>query len=121
MRHLKLLTAFALTATLCLMPLATFAAVHQSTTTAKPATGKSSTASSHATSGTVKSISSDSLVITRPGHNGKDMTFVINSSTQKEGNPDVGSKVSVRYRQEGASMVATAIMAQGKATAGKKK
>jgi N-acetylmuramoyl-L-alanine amidase len=119
MRNLRLLTAFTFAGALCVMPLATSAWVDQST--AKPTAAKAATTSSHATTGTVKSISSDSLVITRPGHNGKDMTFVINSSTQKEGNPDVGSKVSVRYHQEGASMVATAIMAQGKAPASKKK
>jgi hypothetical protein len=119
-RHVKLLPAVVLTGTLCLTPLATFAAVHQSTATGKTTAAKSSAASSHATTGTVKSITSDSLVITRPGQSGKDMTFVINSSTQKEGTPEVGSKVSVRYRQEGASMVATAITTQGKPTTTKK-
>ena len=123
MRNVKVLTAVMLTGVLSFAPLVTFAAGGDQTTTKKPAATKSTeakaaNAASHTTNGTVKSMTSDSLVIT--GKNGKAMTFVLNSSTQKEGNPDVGSKVSVHYRQEGSSMVATAVMAQGKAATTKK-
>ena len=81
---------------------------------------KAAVAASHATTGTVKSMTADTLVVTRPGKKGGDLTFTLNGSTQKEGNLAVGSKVSVRYREEGKTMVATAVMAQGSPTAKKK-
>ena len=76
---------------------------------------KAAMTASHATTGTVKSMTADTLVVTRPGKGG-DLTFTLDSSTQKEGNLSVGSKVSVRYREEGKTMVATAVMAQGSPT-----
>ncbi len=118
----KVMTAVVLMGALCLAPLSAFAAKAPAQAAAKKTTTatKAAVAPSHATTGTVKSMTSDALVITRPGKKGKDMSFVLNSSTQKEGNPEVGSKVSVRYRQEGTSMIATAVMAQGKAAPKKK-
>jgi hypothetical protein len=122
MRNVKALTAVMLTAMLSLAPLAAFAAGADQTSTKKPAATKStepkSSTASHTASGTVKSMTTDSLVITGKDH--KDMTFALNSSTQKAGNPDVGSKVSVRYKQEGGQMVATAVNAQGKSNTAKK-
>jgi hypothetical protein len=67
-----------------------------------------STVATHSTTGTVKSIDSNMLVISKPGKKG-DMTFTVNGSTQKEGTVGVGSNVTVRYQTEGKSMVATAI------------
>jgi len=71
---------------------------------AKPAT--------HSTAGVVKSISDSALVLSHPGKQNADMTFDLNSSTQREGTIDTGSQVSVRYRDEGSNHVATAVMAQ---------
>jgi hypothetical protein len=67
-----------------------------------------STVATHSTTGTVKSIDSNTLVISKPGKKG-DMTFSVNGSTQKDGAVGVGSNVTVRYQTEGKSMVATAI------------
>ncbi len=77
----------------------------------KPAAAKAavkSTMATHSTTGTVKSIDSSTLVITKPGKKG-DMTFTVNGSTMKDGTVGVGSNVTVRYQTEGKSMVATAI------------
>jgi hypothetical protein len=78
-------------------------------TTAKKSTTKS-TVASHATTGVVKSMDTTSLVITHGGKNGKDMAFALNASTEKDGAVAVGSPVSVRYRQEGSSNIAMAVM-----------
>lgn len=67
-----------------------------------------STMATHSTTGTVKSIDSNTLVISKPGKKG-DMTFAVNGSTMKDGTVGVGSTVTVRYQAEGKSMVATAI------------
>jgi hypothetical protein len=78
---------------------------------AKPTATKAaakSTVATHSTTGTVKSIDSSTLVISKPGKKG-DMTFTVNGSTQKDGTVGVGSNVTVRYQTEGKSMVATAI------------
>lgn len=64
-------------------------------------------AAKHATRGTVKSINATTLVITRPGKS--DMTFELDPSLHREGTIDVGTMVSVRYREEGARHIATAI------------
>jgi hypothetical protein len=40
------------------------------------------------------------------------MTFKLDSTTQKDGSIATGSAVSVRYRMEGSSMVATAVNAE---------
>ena len=71
---------------------------------AKPAT--------HSTTGVVKSITDSALVLSHPGKHSADMTFDLNSATQREGTIDTGAQVSVRYRDEGSNHVATAVMAQ---------
>ena len=71
--------------------------------------GKSSHAS-HATTGTVRSIDDAKLVIVRPGKKGE-MAFSVSPSTHREGTVAVGSKVSVRYEQNGQTRTATAISA----------
>jgi len=72
---------------------------------------KASTAT-HSVSGVVKSTDDSSLVITKGG---KDETFVVNSSTQKQGAVAVGAHVSVHYTVEGSTKTATAIAVSNKA------
>jgi hypothetical protein len=79
--------------------------------TAKAA-AKHATAANHATTGVVKSVDANTLVITRPGKKGGEMTFTLNPSTHREGTVEVGSNVSVRYQEDGSSRVATAITAR---------
>jgi hypothetical protein len=87
---------------------------------AKPAA--KATIANHSTTGTVKSVDASSLVITHAGKKAEDMTFTVNSSTQKEGDVAVGAPVSVRYHDEGGAHVAAAIVAKApKAAAGKAK
>jgi hypothetical protein len=69
-------------------------------------------AATHATTGVVKSLNDTTLVISRPGKKGGDMTFALDSSTAREGTLAVGSPVSVRYHDQGKTKVATAITAQ---------
>ena len=73
--------------------------------TSKPATVN------HVTEGTVKSIDTTSLVITKAGKKPEDLTFVINPSTQHQGTAETGSMVTVRYHKDGTTNVATAIVA----------
>jgi hypothetical protein len=67
----------------------------------------------HATKGVVKSVDATTLVITRSPRNGREMTFVLNPSTERDGNVTVGSTVEVRYRTEANQRVATVISVQG--------
>ena len=60
------------------------------------------------TSGTVKSSSASSLVISKGG---KDETFVVSSSTEKKGTIETGAKVTVHYTMDGKNMVATSVAA----------
>src|SRR3954453_23683155 len=90
------------------VPMAGFAqTAPKSAKSAASSTKKSMAA--HSTSGVVKSSSDSSLVITKGG---KDQTFVVNSSTQKQGTIDTGAHVSVHYTMDGKNMVATAIAVQ---------
>ena len=81
---------------------------------AQPAVKQSRRApvASHATTGIVKSVDATTLVITRSGKKVSEMTFVLNPSTHRDGTIEVGSSVSVRYREDGKTNVATAITAQ---------
>lgn len=63
----------------------------------------------HAMKGVVKSIDDKTLVLTRSGRNHADATFVVSASTQRDGAIAAGEAVSVRYRDEGKSRIATAI------------
>jgi hypothetical protein len=95
---------------LALVAACSMAAVTTTGAQAKPAKAAAKTAvATHSTTGTVKSIDSNTLVISRPGKKGGDMTFSVNGSTQKDGTVGVGSNVTVRYQNEGKMMVATAI------------
>ena len=70
---------------------------------------KPSAPATHATSGVVKTINDSSLVISKSATKGPETTFVVNSSTQKEGNVAVGSMVDVRYTSDGKTKTATAV------------
>jgi hypothetical protein len=69
------------------------------------------TAKSHTMAGTVKSIDATTLVVTRPGKKG-DITFAMDSATQKAGTLEVGTPVSVKYRQQGTSREALSVTAR---------
>lgn len=66
----------------------------------------------HATRGVVKSMDAGTLVITRTGKMHGEMTFVLNPTTHLQGTVAVGTPVSVRYREDAKTFVATAITAQ---------
>ena len=67
----------------------------------------------HAIRGVVKSISTFYIVvITGSGKKAREMTFVLGPSTEKDGEITIGATVSVRYRQEGHTLVPTAVSAQ---------
>jgi hypothetical protein len=81
--------------------------------TAKPASAaaKPAAAATHSVQGVVKSVDTSSLVITRSGKKGGEMSFKLDPATHQEGSIAAGSTVSVRYRMDGSSMVATAVNA----------
>ncbi len=64
----------------------------------------------HATRGVVRAVTRSVLVVSR-GRRG-DMTFTMNDATYREGHIVVGTTVSIRYRDQGATHVATAIAVQ---------
>jgi len=63
----------------------------------------------HAVRGVVKSVDATSLVIARSTRKPSDMVFVLTSSTSRAGTLAAGAIVSVRYRTEGKTLVATAV------------
>ena len=110
----RVFTTIVLTAVLAVTSGA-YAAMAQTPTkksTAPVSAAKPATAASHSVKGVVKSIDASSLVITKSGKAGGEMTFTLNADTKRDGAPAVGSPVSVRYRSDGGSMVATAVSAQ---------
>jgi hypothetical protein len=108
----KFVSAAAVIAALVAAPvLAAGQATPSSASKPKPAASKPSMAT-HSTSGVVKSMDASTLGITKAGKKPEEMTFVVNSTTQKQGNPEVGSTVTVRYTTEGTSHTATAIVAK---------
>jgi len=66
----------------------------------------------HATHGIVKSVDAGTLVITRTGKAGGEMTFALDPTTHRQGTVAVGTQVDVRYHEDGKTYVATAITAQ---------
>jgi hypothetical protein len=108
MRKFVLSSAFGV----AMIALAASGASAQAGATAKPAekTASKPAVAGHATQGVVKSVDASSLVISR----GKkaDETFMLNASTQRQGTIEPGAQVSVHYREEGKSHVATAIVAK---------
>lgn len=69
--------------------------------TAKPAV--------HTAQGVVKSMDASSLVLTEKSK--KDVTFVVDASTKKEGDVAVGSTVHVTYKDDASQHIATDIKA----------
>jgi hypothetical protein len=65
----------------------------------------------HALSGVVKSVDATMLVITRTRKSPGEMTFVLSPTTVREGPIRAGARVQVRFRMEGRTQVATAILA----------
>jgi hypothetical protein len=67
----------------------------------------------HSVSGVVKFVDRTRLVITRAraGKTPVESTFTVNASTLREGLIAVGAKVQVRFRDDGHSAIATAILA----------
>lgn len=107
MRHT--ITAFILFGALAASPSAFAAPARQpnGAQTAKSASTRQT--ASHAVRGVVKSVDDSSLVITRSGRKTGNLAFVLNPSTSHQGTIAVGSTVSVRYRTEGKTLVATAV------------
>jgi hypothetical protein len=74
-------------------------------------------AATHAVAGVVTSVDANALVITTAASSkekGKELTFVLNASTQKKGTIAAGAAVDVRYQTEGGKNVATAVTVQTK-------
>jgi hypothetical protein len=63
----------------------------------------------HATKGVVRFVDAHKLVIARSPHHGRQLTFVLNPSTERVGDVTVGSTVDIRYRREAKQQVATAV------------
>lgn len=92
------------------VPGAAFAATQGAPST--PASAKHAAkpaAATHATRGVVKSIDDKTLVVTQTGGKHAEMTFALNPATHRSGTIAAGTAVSVRYREEGKTYVATAI------------
>ena len=111
----KMIPAVLVITALAAMP--AFAAQATSGSKPKPATSGSTAAAhpaakpaSHSTSGKVKSVDATTLVVAKSG--GKDMTFMMDPSTTKEGTIEVGSDVVVRYHADGKMNMATAVTAK---------
>ena len=66
----------------------------------------------HAVRGVVKNITGSSLTIARASQRANRLTFVLNASTTRSGALVVGALVSVRYRMDGDTRVATAVTAR---------
>ena len=75
---------------------------------------RAKTAPDHAVSGVVKSIDATTLVITRLHKTPGEMTFALDSSTEREGPVAVGDTIEVRYHTDGHTLVATAIRGSGR-------
>ena len=83
------------------------AASDKQTAPAKPAaTAKPAV---HTAQGVVKSMDASSLVLTEKSK--KDVTFVVDASTKKEGDVAVGSTVHVTYKDDASQHIATDIKA----------
>ena len=63
----------------------------------------------HAIRGVVKSVSTSVLVIRPSGKGATAMTFIVSPSTHREGSMTIGATVSVRYRVENQTLLATAV------------
>ena len=104
---------YTLTALMLAGVLATSGAAFAQTSKPAPnAAAKPAAAATHSVQGVVKSVDASSLVISKSGKKGGEMTFKLDSTTQRDGSITTGQPVSVRYRMDGSSMVATAVNAE---------
>jgi hypothetical protein len=111
----RIILTLCLSGALAAVPMLALAAPQASTPTKSSSSSKPAPKpATHATAGTVKSVDASSLVITKPGAKPTDMTFVLNSSTQKKGDLAAGASVQVRYTTEGKQNIATAVTVQPK-------
>ena len=78
--------------------------------TASAASSANSSLEIHTARGSVKFVDASTLVIhqTSP-YSGKNMTFVMRPSTEREGDPKVGSMVTVQYENEPDHRIATVV------------
>jgi hypothetical protein len=93
------------------------AATASSKPAAKAAAAKSAPAALRSARGVVKSMDASSLVLTEQAGRKKkshDVRFVLDNSTQKDGNVAVGSAVQVKYHNDAKKHVATEVLAAGK-------
>lgn len=116
----SMLTRAVVIGALAAVPLTAYAATgvkpaaKQASAQSAKATARSSSArmATHSTRGVVKSMDANTLVVTRSGKKGGDVTFTLTPATQKEGDLAVGSRVSVRYHDQNGSHVVTAVTAR---------
>jgi hypothetical protein len=113
----KMIQAAVMAAAVLAIPALSFAAQAKPAATpvaAKPAVKTTAKPALHSTRGVVKSIDPASLVISaKTGKKSHDMSFVLDNSTQKTGNPAVGSTVQVKYHNAAKQHVATEVRATG--------
>ena len=116
-----------LVATLCLLSTGTFGEAAAQKKSSKPAASEKMSAApakapmTHTTQGTITSINDNQVVVK---HRGKDITYMLNSETQRQGALSVGAKVTVNYRVENKQNIATAVRevpAKAAASSSKKK
>jgi hypothetical protein len=108
----NIMTAAIVTGALLTVPAMTLAS--QATPGAKAPAAASRTASTaqaptHATRGVVTFVGSTTLVVERSPRYGGNMTFLLNPSTERDGNVKVGSTVEVRYRTDAHQRIATVV------------
>ena len=108
----KYFTTALLVGALAGAPVVGFAAAPAGAQTPAGAKHAPTKAATHATRGVVKSVDASTLVITRTGKGQGEMSFTMEPSTHREGDVAVGAPVSVRYREEGKSYIATAVSVQ---------
>jgi hypothetical protein len=104
-------TAFLLGA-LTAVPAVGFAATPRSSSTPAPVYASKPATATHAARGVVKSIDDSTLVVTQTGGTHAEMVFALDASTHRTGAIAAGTAVSIRYREEGKTKVATAIRAE---------
>jgi len=85
----------------------------------KQALPKSNKSVNSVSRGIITAIDSERLTMSRKKKDGKteDLTFMLNSRTERKGDLKPGSKVSVHYRNESNQLVATAVQAMPQKTA----
>jgi hypothetical protein len=101
---------FAFVGALALIPTLALAQTRPAATPpAKSAASPAKMAATHSTNGILKSSDATSLVIAKTAKDTKTTTFTINAATVTKGTLTPGAHVQVRYHQQGALNIATAI------------